>query len=62
MMPLKLIERVLPWLIGSLNEEEAKMFLRNMQFAGSYVYFLFPFLLKKQCFQVFFFVNLCLTT
>ncbi|WJX54320.1 hypothetical protein P8452_40218 [Trifolium repens] len=34
MMPLKLIERVLPWLVGSLTEEEAKMFLRNMQFAA----------------------------
>ncbi|KAK7251628.1 hypothetical protein RIF29_34981 [Crotalaria pallida] len=34
MMPLKLIERVLPWLIGSLTEDEAKMFLRNMQLAA----------------------------
>ncbi|XP_061344985.1 zinc finger protein BRUTUS-like [Gastrolobium bilobum] len=34
MMPLKLIERVLPWLVGSLTEDEAKMFLRNMQMAA----------------------------
>ncbi|XP_073226109.1 zinc finger protein BRUTUS-like isoform X2 [Cicer arietinum] len=34
MMPLKLIERVLPWLVGSFTEEEAKMFLRNMQLAA----------------------------
>ncbi|KAH1241232.1 Zinc finger protein BRUTUS [Glycine max] len=31
MMPLKLIERVLPWLIRSLTEDEAQMFLKNMQ-------------------------------
>ncbi|XP_021645303.2 zinc finger protein BRUTUS isoform X2 [Hevea brasiliensis] len=29
-MPLKLIERVLPWLVGSLTEDEAKNFLKNM--------------------------------
>ncbi|TKY44726.1 RING finger protein [Spatholobus suberectus] len=34
MMPLKLIERVLPWLIGSLTEDEAQMFLKNMQLAA----------------------------
>ncbi|KAI4350930.1 hypothetical protein L6164_005333 [Bauhinia variegata] len=34
MMPLKLIERVLPWLVGSLTKEEAKMFLQNMQLAA----------------------------
>ncbi|CAJ1936860.1 unnamed protein product [Sphenostylis stenocarpa] len=34
MMPLKLIERVLPWLVGSLTEDEAKMFQRNMQLAA----------------------------
>ncbi|KAL9330220.1 hypothetical protein ACSQ67_005223 [Phaseolus vulgaris] len=34
MMPLKLIERVLPWLVGSLTEDEAKMFRRNMQLAA----------------------------
>ncbi|KAK7398904.1 hypothetical protein VNO78_10078 [Psophocarpus tetragonolobus] len=34
MMPLKLIERVLPWLVGSLSEDEAKMFQRNMQLAA----------------------------
>ncbi|KAL5539305.1 hypothetical protein UlMin_045416 [Ulmus minor] len=34
MMPLKLIERVLPWLVGSLTEEEIKSFLRNIQLAA----------------------------
>ncbi|XP_010506712.1 PREDICTED: uncharacterized protein LOC104783276 [Camelina sativa] len=29
-MPLRLIERVLPWLTASLTEEEAKNFLRNL--------------------------------
>ncbi|WCJ21936.1 zinc finger protein-related [Euphorbia peplus] len=33
-MPLKLIERVLPWLVGSLTEDEAKKFLKNMQSAA----------------------------
>ncbi|XP_048329443.1 zinc finger protein BRUTUS [Ziziphus jujuba] len=34
MMPLKLIERVLPWLMGSLTEDETKNFLKNMQLAA----------------------------
>nr|GLL21912.1 zinc finger protein BRUTUS-like [Ipomoea trifida] len=34
LMPLKLIERVLPWLVGSLTEDEAKNFLKNMQLAA----------------------------
>ncbi|XP_035543004.1 zinc finger protein BRUTUS-like [Juglans regia] len=34
MMPLKLIERVLPWLVGSLTEDEAREFLENMQLAA----------------------------
>ncbi|KAM7267883.1 hypothetical protein ACFE04_010049 [Oxalis oulophora] len=33
-MPLKLIERVLPWLVGSLSEDEASIFLKNMQSAA----------------------------
>ncbi|XP_021749708.1 zinc finger protein BRUTUS-like [Chenopodium quinoa] len=33
-MPLKLIERVLPWLVRSLSEEEAKCFLKNMHMAA----------------------------
>ncbi|GAV65874.1 Hemerythrin domain-containing protein/zf-CHY domain-containing protein/zf-RING_2 domain-containing protein [Cephalotus follicularis] len=33
-MPLKLIERVLPWLVGSLSEEEARSFLQNMYMAA----------------------------
>ncbi|XP_062158173.1 zinc finger protein BRUTUS [Alnus glutinosa] len=33
-MPLKLIERILPWLVGSLTEDEARKFLENMQLAA----------------------------
>ncbi|CAI9096158.1 OLC1v1032241C1 [Oldenlandia corymbosa var. corymbosa] len=33
-MPLRVIESVLPWLVGSLTEEEARSFLQNMQMAG----------------------------
>ncbi|KAH7516505.1 hypothetical protein FEM48_Zijuj10G0142300 [Ziziphus jujuba var. spinosa] len=33
-MPLKLIECVLPWFVGSLSEEEASSFLRNMHAAA----------------------------
>ncbi|XP_059638509.1 zinc finger protein BRUTUS-like isoform X2 [Cornus florida] len=33
-MPLKLIERVLPWLVGSLTEDEARNFLNNMHLAA----------------------------
>ncbi|KAB2035531.1 hypothetical protein ES319_D04G158500v1 [Gossypium barbadense] len=33
-MPLKLIECVLPWLVGSLSEEEARSFLQNMNLAA----------------------------
>ncbi|CAN6584895.1 unnamed protein product [Malus baccata var. baccata] len=34
MMPLRLIERVLPWLVGKLTEDEANNFLKNMQLAA----------------------------
>ncbi|VFQ87175.1 unnamed protein product [Cuscuta campestris] len=34
LMPLKLTERVLPWLVGSLNEDEAQNLLHNMQLAA----------------------------
>ncbi|KAF4396291.1 hypothetical protein F8388_019837 [Cannabis sativa] len=34
MMPLKLIERVLPWLVESLTEEDIQNFLRNIQLAA----------------------------
>ncbi|KAM1026479.1 hypothetical protein ACFX2I_039345 [Malus domestica] len=34
MMPLRLIERVLPWLVGTLTEDETKNFLKNMQLAA----------------------------
>ncbi|KAK6146853.1 hypothetical protein DH2020_020722 [Rehmannia glutinosa] len=33
-MPLRLIECVLPWLVGSLSEEEARCFLYNMHMAA----------------------------
>ncbi|GAA0169325.1 ubiquitin-protein ligase [Lithospermum erythrorhizon] len=33
-MPLKLIERVLPWLVGFLAEAEARSFLQNLQLAA----------------------------
>ncbi|XP_049934644.1 zinc finger protein BRUTUS-like isoform X2 [Nymphaea colorata] len=33
-MPLKLVERALPWLVGSLNEQEAKAVLQNMHLAA----------------------------
>ncbi|KAH6815017.1 zinc finger protein-like protein [Perilla frutescens var. frutescens] len=33
-MPLRLIECVLPWLVGSLSEEEARCFLCNMHMAA----------------------------
>ncbi|KAK6276514.1 PREDICTED: uncharacterized protein LOC18604147 [Theobroma cacao] len=33
-MPLRLIERVLPWLVGSLTDNEAQNFLKNMQLAA----------------------------
>ncbi|KAK9115024.1 hypothetical protein Syun_021821 [Stephania yunnanensis] len=33
-MPLKLVERVLPWLVGLVTEEEAKLFLQNMHSAA----------------------------
>ncbi|KAL3501745.1 hypothetical protein ACH5RR_036194 [Cinchona calisaya] len=33
-MPLRLIECVLPWLVGSLTEEEARSFLQNMHLAA----------------------------
>ncbi|XP_068327431.1 zinc finger protein BRUTUS-like [Pyrus communis] len=34
MMPLKLIECVLPWLVGSLTEKEASSFLQNLRIAA----------------------------
>ncbi|KAE8694214.1 Zinc finger protein-related isoform 2 [Hibiscus syriacus] len=33
-MPLRMIERVLPWLVGSLTDNEARNFLKNIQFAA----------------------------
>lgn len=37
-MPLKLIERVLPWLVKSLTANEAKNFVSNMQLTGSILF------------------------
>ncbi|KAK1325947.1 hypothetical protein QJS10_CPA01g01509 [Acorus calamus] len=34
-MPLKLIERVLPWFVSSLSEEEARSFLQNIRLSAS---------------------------
>lgn len=50
-MPLRLIECVLPWLVGSLNEEEARFFLKNMHMAGSLLisYSLKSFLSLYKC-------------
>ncbi|KAJ7531954.1 hypothetical protein O6H91_14G066700 [Diphasiastrum complanatum] len=35
-MPLKLLERVLPWLVALLSEDEAKEMLHNMSLAGTH--------------------------
>ncbi|PON56330.1 43kDa postsynaptic protein [Parasponia andersonii] len=34
LMPLRLIEQVLPWLIGTMNDKEAQDFLNNMHLAA----------------------------
>ncbi|XP_047330056.1 zinc finger protein BRUTUS-like [Impatiens glandulifera] len=34
-MPLRLIESVLPWFVGSLSKEEASLFLHNMHLAAT---------------------------
>lgn len=34
-MPLKLIESALPWLVNSMTANEARNFVENMQLAGS---------------------------
>lgn len=47
-MPLRLIERVLPWLTASLTEDEAKNFLKNLQ-AGGIIYSI-AFLMKLNFF------------
>lgn len=33
-MPLRLLERVLPWLVSKLTDEDAQSFLRNLHMAG----------------------------
>lgn len=56
-MPLKLIKHVLPWLIGTMNDEEAERFLDNFQLAGS-SYFLYDGnLFKRHVFTVTYFSN-----
>lgn len=45
-MPLRLIERVLPWLTASLTEDEAKNFLKNLQAGGTIC--CMAFLMKKR--------------
>ena len=39
MMPLGLIERVLPWFVRTMNDGEAQSFLHNIQLAGSISFF-----------------------
>jgi zinc finger-like protein len=49
-MPLKLLERVLPWLATSLQEEEAKAMFENIRLAGliyvPFQYFFFGFVFE----------------
>jgi len=52
-MPLKLIERVLPWLTSSLTEDEAQMFLKNMQLAGYLSIFILLLAERKYIFKKF---------
>lgn len=40
LMPLKLLERVLPWLVAILSEDETKVMLENLRLAGSCDFFL----------------------
>lgn len=40
-MPLKLLERVLPWFVSKLDDEDAQSFLQNMCLAGYLSYFKF---------------------
>lgn len=35
-MPLKLLERVLPWFVANLSDKEASQFLQNMHLAGQF--------------------------
>lgn len=46
-MPLKLVERVLPWLVGSISEEEARSFLQNMHLAGFFSIHLYIIIRKS---------------
>lgn len=47
-MPLKLLERVLPWFVKKLNDVEAVSFLQNIRLAG-YLYLLSSFFFNKYC-------------
>lgn len=57
-MPLRLIECVLPWLVGSLSEEEARSFLYNMHMAGSTSVNFFCYTLYNYCIVSFVDINL----
>lgn len=38
-MPLKLLERVLPWMVAILSEDETKEMLQNLRLAGTTPFF-----------------------
>jgi zinc finger-like protein len=48
-IPLKLLERVLPWFVSKLNDQDAEAFLQNMFLAGYFPSLLFSSL-KHQFF------------
>jgi hypothetical protein len=50
-MPLKLLERVLPWLATSLQEEEAKAMFENIRLAGL-IYFPFRYNFSDFVFEI----------
>jgi hypothetical protein len=52
-MPLKLLERVLPWFIVKLNDAEAVSFLQNMRLAGCLCYVPTSLLNNKTVFRTF---------
>ncbi|RZR77420.1 hypothetical protein BHM03_00002487 [Ensete ventricosum] len=45
-MPLRLIERALPWLVATLCEDEARSFLHNMELAGQVFHSSFSILMS----------------
>lgn len=42
-MPLKLLERVLPWMVAILSEDETKEMLQNLRLAGTTLFFDYRF-------------------